>query len=63
MKQFIFGSPLVGELSLIGVYPLSRKEVMPPVGRSELLQGTEELFPPELTNPVLKTDKLYGAKP
>ena len=44
MNQFVFGFPLVGEISQLGVYPPSRKEVSPPIGRSELLQGTEEIF-------------------
>ena len=44
MKQFIFGFPLVGELSQCGVYPPPRKDISPPIGRAELLQGTEELF-------------------
>ena len=44
VKQFIFGFPLVGELSQRDVYPPSRKEVLTPIGLPELLQGAEELF-------------------
>ena len=44
VEQFSSASALVGERSRLGVYPPSRKEVTPPVGRSELLQDTGELF-------------------
>ena len=39
MKQLIFASPLVGELSQRHTYPDSRKEVSPPLRRPEIFAG------------------------
>ena len=63
MKQFISGFPLVGELIQLGVYPPSRKEVSPPIGRSELLRGTEELFSSRARKSGFKNGQALWAKP